>query len=60
MTIKITIYMGKESTVLPFFTLSLSARWAIPVTSLVKQPKCFLTNATSKALSAPKQKPMQV
>lgn len=60
MTIKITIYMGKESTVLQFFTLSLSARGDIPVTSLVKQLKCFLTNATSKALSAPKQKPMQV
>lgn len=59
MTIKITIYMGKESTVLQFFTLSLSAAWNILVTSLVKQPK-FFTNATSKALSAPKQKPMQV
>lgn len=60
MTIKITIYMGKESTVLQFFTLSLSAAWNILVTYLVKQPKFFFTNATSKALSAPKQKPMQV
>lgn len=34
MTIKITIYMGKESTVLQFFTLSLSAPGDIPVTSL--------------------------